>query len=127
LLSSSRLTRRGSICAGSSTGISTVSKPQRLNCLKSRVLSLVNGDVKRKVLMPNLIAPLKLKKRRKESKAFGLQAAHSMIEDCHHENFSAGGDKKGIVCFQQQRPQKVGVARAVSNRTRDQSCHLRWP
>src|SRR5438093_13585906 len=49
---SSRLTFEGSMCDVSSTGISTVSKPQRLNCLNSFVLSLVKGEVKRKVLMP---------------------------------------------------------------------------
>ena len=32
-----------------------VSKPHCLNCLKSFVLSLVNGEVKRKVLMPSLM------------------------------------------------------------------------
>src|SRR5579859_5448447 len=53
--SSSRLTWAGSMWAGSSTGISTVSKPHFLNCLKSFVLSLVKGEVKRNVLMPNLI------------------------------------------------------------------------
>ena len=36
-------------------GISIVSKPHCLNCLNSLVLSLVNGEVKRKVLMPSLI------------------------------------------------------------------------
>src|SRR4051812_32222589 len=44
-----------SMCDGSSMGISTVSKPQRLNVVKSFVLSVVNGEVKRKVLMPILI------------------------------------------------------------------------
>ena len=36
-------------------GISMVSKPHCLNCLNSFVLSFVNGEVKRKVLMPSLI------------------------------------------------------------------------
>ena len=53
-LSSSRFTCAGSICDGSSMGISTVSKPHRLNWPNSFVLSLVNGDVNRNVLMPNL-------------------------------------------------------------------------
>src|SRR5512137_2538266 len=54
-LSSSRFTCAGSMCDGSSIGISIVSKPHCLNCLKSLVLSLVNGEVKRKVLIPSLI------------------------------------------------------------------------
>src|SRR2546430_218073 len=54
-LSSSRFTCAGSMCDGSSTGISTVSKPHFLKVLKSFVLSLVNGEVNKKVLMPNLI------------------------------------------------------------------------
>src|SRR5437899_9024567 len=61
-LSSSRFTWAGSMWAGSSMGISTVSKPQRLNCGKSLVLSLVKGDVKRKVLMPMRIRELRLVK-----------------------------------------------------------------
>src|SRR5688500_18407225 len=52
---SSRLTRAGSMWLGSSMGISTDSNPQRLNCGKSFVESLVNGDVNRKVLMPSLM------------------------------------------------------------------------
>jgi hypothetical protein len=36
-------------------GISTDSKPHFLNVRKRRVLSFVNGDVKRKVLIPNLM------------------------------------------------------------------------
>jgi hypothetical protein len=43
------------MCEGSSTGISTVSKPHFLKVLNSLVLSLVKGEVNRKVLMPNLI------------------------------------------------------------------------
>jgi hypothetical protein len=35
--------------------ISTLSKPHRLNYLNSFVLALVNGDVNRKVLIPNFI------------------------------------------------------------------------
>src|SRR5947199_1310653 len=41
--------------ATSSTGISTDSKPHRLNRGKSRVLSLVNDEVNRNVLMPKRI------------------------------------------------------------------------
>src|SRR6266496_6128449 len=54
-LSSSLFTKAGSMCEGSSMGISTVSKPHFLNVLKSRVLALVKGEVNKKVLMPNLI------------------------------------------------------------------------
>src|SRR4051812_31844407 len=43
------------MCDGSSTGISMVSKPHFLNCGNSFVLSFVKGEVKRKVLIPNLI------------------------------------------------------------------------
>jgi hypothetical protein len=43
------------MCSGASIGISTVSKPHFLKVLKRRVLSVVNGDVKRKELMPNLM------------------------------------------------------------------------
>src|ERR1041385_6592314 len=53
--SNSTLTCAGSMCPRSSTGISTVSKPQRLNCLNSFVLSFVKGDVKRNVLIPSRI------------------------------------------------------------------------
>src|SRR5881394_546709 len=54
-LSNSAFTKAGSMCDKSSTGISTVSKPHFLNVLKSFVLSLVKGEVNKKVLMPNLI------------------------------------------------------------------------
>src|SRR3954468_6432210 len=54
-LSSSALTCFGSMWDGSSRGISTDWKPHFLNFGKSFVLSLVNGEVKRKVLIPNLI------------------------------------------------------------------------
>src|SRR5687767_8455123 len=54
-LSSSRFTCAGSMCDGSSMGISTDSNPHFLNCGKSFVESFVNGDVNRKVLMPNLM------------------------------------------------------------------------
>src|SRR3954465_11067700 len=54
-LSNSAFTCAGSIWLGSSTGISTVSKPHFLNCGKSLVESLVNGEVNKKVLIPNLI------------------------------------------------------------------------
>ena len=40
-----------------SMGISTVSKPHFLNCGNSLVLWVVNGEVKRNVLMPSLIVP----------------------------------------------------------------------
>ncbi len=53
--SSSALTRAGSMWLGSSTGISTVSNPHFLKVLKRAVLLLVNGEVNRNVLMPNLI------------------------------------------------------------------------
>src|SRR4030095_8570940 len=48
-------TWRGSMCDRSSTGISTVWKPHFLKVLNNFVLSLVNGDVKRNVLIPILI------------------------------------------------------------------------
>src|ERR1051325_6184810 len=54
-LSSSRRTCAGSMCDGSSTGISTVSNPHFLNVGNSFVLSLVKGDVNKNVLMPSLI------------------------------------------------------------------------
>src|SRR2546427_564477 len=54
-LSSSRFTCAGSMWDGSSTGISMVSKPHFLKRGKSFVLSLVKGEVKRKVLIPNRI------------------------------------------------------------------------
>src|ERR1051325_8833087 len=54
-LSNSRLTWAGSMCEGSSTGISMDLKPHFLKVGKSRVLLLVNGEVNRKVLMPSLI------------------------------------------------------------------------
>src|SRR5258705_12783641 len=43
------------MCDRSSTGISTVAKPHFLKVLNNFVLSLVNGDVKRNVLIPILI------------------------------------------------------------------------
>jgi hypothetical protein len=46
---------------GSSIGISMVSKPQRLYFGKSFVLLLVKGEVKRKVLIPNLIVRSKVR------------------------------------------------------------------
>src|SRR2546425_132760 len=72
-LSSARFTCAGSMCDGSSTGISTVSKPHFLKVLKSFVLSLVNGEVNKKVLMPNLITgklSARLVERQKLSKDF---------------------------------------------------------
>src|ERR1017187_2112296 len=53
--SSCAFTKAGSMSAGFSTAISTPSKPHALNCRNSRVLRLVNGEAKRKVLMPNFI------------------------------------------------------------------------
>src|SRR4051812_26530951 len=66
LLSSSAFTCAGSMWLGSSTGISTVSNPHFLNCGKSLVDSLVNGDVNKKVLIPNLIS---LSREAKETRA----------------------------------------------------------
>src|SRR4051812_24823973 len=54
-LSAAAFTAAGSMCDGSSIGISTVSKPHFLNVAKSLVLSVVNGETKRKELMPNLM------------------------------------------------------------------------
>src|SRR5258706_9655993 len=54
-LSNSAFTCAGSMCEGSSTGISTVSNPHFLNCGNSFVLSLVKGEVNKNVLIPNLI------------------------------------------------------------------------
>jgi hypothetical protein len=45
----------GVICDGSSIGISTLSNPHFLNWGKSFVDLSVNGDVNRKVLIPNLM------------------------------------------------------------------------
>src|SRR5258705_6524790 len=71
-LSNSSFTKAGSMCDGSSMGISTVANPHFLNVLKSLVLSLVKGEVNKKVLMPNLIMdfPDRLVERGKLSKAF---------------------------------------------------------
>src|SRR5687767_2909090 len=52
---SSALMWLGVMWDGSSIGISTVSKPHFLNCGKRVVDLSVNGDVKRKVLMPSLM------------------------------------------------------------------------
>src|SRR3954454_16675460 len=54
-LSSAAFTFAGSMCDGSSTGISTVSKPHFLNLGNSFTLSVVKGDVNKNVLMPILI------------------------------------------------------------------------
>src|SRR5687767_4349499 len=54
-LSSSAFTWAGSICDGSSTGISIDSNPHFLNCGNSFVLSFVKGEVNKNVLIPNLI------------------------------------------------------------------------
>ena len=54
-LSSCAFTFAGSIWNGSSMAISTLSNHHCLNLGKSRVLRVVNGDVNRKLLMPNLI------------------------------------------------------------------------
>jgi len=54
-LSSSARTWAALMCDGSSMGISTVWKPHFLNWAKSFVLSSVNGEAKRKELMPNLM------------------------------------------------------------------------
>src|SRR5207249_6072553 len=53
--SSSDFTKAGSMWDSCSTAISTESNPQALKFLKSLVLSLVKGEVNRKVLMPNLM------------------------------------------------------------------------
>jgi hypothetical protein len=45
-------------------GISTVSKPHFLNVGKSETLSVVNGEVNRKELMPNLMVELEKKETR---------------------------------------------------------------
>src|SRR5438445_6285788 len=70
--SSSFFTKVGSIWDGSSIGISTVSNPHFLKVLKSGVLSLVKGEVNRKVLMPNLIMDIdeRLVERQAVSKVF---------------------------------------------------------
>src|SRR2546423_3650072 len=54
-LSSSALTWAGLMCERSSTGISIDWKPHFLKVLNNAVLSLVKGEVNRKVLMPSLI------------------------------------------------------------------------
>src|SRR5580704_1784112 len=99
--SSSFLTNFGSMCEGSSIGISTDSKPHRLNCGKSFVLALVNGDVNRKVLMPNLImVSARLINLPAMSKAF-LRDPNAVLWHLHRvteseaikllEHFRAGG------------------------------------
>ena len=45
-------TATGSMCEGSSTGISTVSKPHFLNCENSLVLAVTNGLTNRNELIP---------------------------------------------------------------------------
>src|SRR5580698_2503592 len=55
VLSNSIFTLCGSICAGASMGISTVSNPQSLNMGNSLVLLVVKGEVNRKVFMPILM------------------------------------------------------------------------
>src|SRR6266576_2456625 len=54
--SNSACTYFGSMWDGSSTGISTVSKPHFLNMGNSLVESLVKGDVNKKVLIPSLMS-----------------------------------------------------------------------
>jgi hypothetical protein len=54
-LSAAAFTLAGSMCSGDSIGSSTVSKPHFLNLGKSFTLSVVNGETKRKELMPILI------------------------------------------------------------------------
>src|SRR5437899_1819048 len=66
--SSSYFTCAGSMCDGSSTGISTVSKPHFLKVLKRVVLSVVNGEVKRNVLMPILIDGRRVEREAKKGK-----------------------------------------------------------
>src|SRR6187200_1742339 len=78
--SSSDFTYAGSMCEGSSIGISIVSKPHFLKRGKSLVLSLVKGEVNKKVLMPNLIVEFlnRLMKQRELSKEiFRRRAATS--------------------------------------------------
>src|SRR5438093_11342261 len=87
-LFNSSFTKAGSMCDGSSIGISTVSNPHFLNVLKSGVLSLVKGDVNRNVLMPNLIMDIdeRLVERQAVSKVFaagrqlGLRGVNNHFE-----------------------------------------------
>ena len=58
-LSRAARTWAASMWEGSSIGISTVSNPHFLNLGKSEALSVVNGEVNRKELMPNLMVELK--------------------------------------------------------------------
>src|SRR5262245_22178129 len=63
----------------SSTGISTVSKPHLLNVLKSFVLSLVKGEVNRKVLMPNLIMDFLHRLRQRHAVSKDFRRIHTTI------------------------------------------------
>src|SRR5688572_2094584 len=54
-LSSARRTRAPSMSAGSSTGISTKSKPMRLILGKSATVSVVKGEVQSQVLTPKFM------------------------------------------------------------------------
>src|SRR6476646_9126890 len=69
-LSKAALIWAGSTWEGSSMAISTVSKPHFLNCEKSLVLSLLNGEVKRKVLMPSLITSGRLLQSQERGQSF---------------------------------------------------------
>ena len=52
-LSAAAFTLTGSMCSGASTGSSNVSKPHFLNLGNSFTDSVVNGEVNKKVLIPN--------------------------------------------------------------------------
>src|ERR1043165_9573075 len=81
-LSKSRFTCAGSMWEGSSIGISMLSNPQRLNLGNSFVLSLVKGEVKRKVLMPNLIVKPRVRTVLKVSKDFSRQTSRKERRGC---------------------------------------------
>src|SRR5690242_2897737 len=74
-LSSSALTLAGSMWDGSSIGISTDSNPHFLNCGKSLVDSVVKGETKRNVLIPNLMVGRIVRTPREISNGPGPAAA----------------------------------------------------
>src|SRR5690349_6603166 len=77
---SSRSISLGSMWLGSSTGISTESKPHFLNWGKSLTESLVKGEVKRKVLIPSLMVG-RILLRRGGFAMGGLSYANTRMED----------------------------------------------
>src|SRR5688572_28610102 len=89
-LSAAAFTFAGSMCDGSSTGISTVSKPHFLNLGKCLVLSVMNGDVNKKVLMPSLIKFFRVNLRTRGSrKRRGVSTACALQRPARHAQLIA--------------------------------------